>query len=235
MLTNRHFCVICGYQNITLILNTNPGKSFGFLFIPNQSDLIRNPNSFELIRTHPSCSEKSFQSRLMQIGRKSIRLNPRLWIRMNPDQFLDPYEFEVGIIRMENSVSIILTWDWFGLRTSFGFIRIGNLGLSRIEFRLGLKISDWDELIFHLIISNEIENFFWIDSDEFGLARIQISEWIGISLIGSEWISVWNFYQGKQPNTLIKFGFNSQIPSKVYLFSNGTHTEEAKCVFSVLQ
>ena len=41
----------------------------------------------------------------MQIGRKSIRLNPRL---LNPNefagQFLIPNESEVGIIRIENSV-----------------------------------------------------------------------------------------------------------------------------------
>ena len=54
----------------------------------------------------------------MQIGKKSIRLNPRLWIRMNPDQFFNPNESEIGIIR------------------------IGRLGLNRIEFWLELKISD---------------------------------------------------------------------------------------------
>ena len=40
----------------------------------------------------------------------------------------------------------------------------------------GFKVSDWDGLIFNRITSNEIENFFRIDSDEFGLARKQISE-----------------------------------------------------------
>ena len=46
-----------------------PGKSFEFKFIPKQSDLFRFiPKSVsELIRTHPSQPEKSFQSRLMQI------------------------------------------------------------------------------------------------------------------------------------------------------------------------
>ena len=123
----------------------------------------------ELIKTHPSQSEKKFQSRLMETGRKSIRLNPRLRIRMNPDSI--------------------------GLRTSFGLSRIGSLELSRIEFWLGLKISDWYGLIFNRFTSNEIENFFRIESNEFGLARIQISEWIGINLIGSEWISIQDFYQ----------------------------------------
>ena len=44
------------------------GKSFGLKFISDQSDLFRN--------LYPSQSEKSFESRLMQISRKSIRLNP---------------------------------------------------------------------------------------------------------------------------------------------------------------
>ena len=74
------------------------------------------------------------------------------------------------------------------------------IGLDRIEFWLGLKSridSDWDALIFNPFTSNEIENFFRIESDDFGLARIQILEWIEINLITSEWISIRNFYQGK--------------------------------------
>ena len=47
---------------------------------------------------------------------------------------------------------------------------------------------------------NEIENFFRIDSVEFRLMRIQILEWIGINLIGSEWISIRNFHQGRYMN-----------------------------------
>ena len=43
-----------------------------------------NPNS-------PDPIQKKFSiSRSMQIGRKSIRLNPRLWIQMNPNQFFNP-------------------------------------------------------------------------------------------------------------------------------------------------
>ena len=44
-----------------------PGKSFGLKFIPNQSDsFLFIPKSVSApIRTHPSQSEKSFQSRLM--------------------------------------------------------------------------------------------------------------------------------------------------------------------------
>ena len=55
----------------------------------------------------------------------------------------------------------------------------------------------WDVLILNRITSNEIEIFFRIDSDKFGLVRIQIAERIGINLIDSEWISIRNFYQGR--------------------------------------
>ena len=50
-----------------LYINDNPGESFGLKFIPNQSDLFRFiPKSVSApIQTHPSQSEKSFQSRLM--------------------------------------------------------------------------------------------------------------------------------------------------------------------------
>ena len=96
---------------------------------------------------------------------------------------MNPNESEVGIIRIDNSVQIILTSDSFGLEVS------GWVGINRIEFWLGLKISDWDWFIFNRFTSNDIENFFRIESDELELARIQISEWIGINLIGSEWIS----------------------------------------------
>ena len=118
---------------------------------------------------------------------------------MNPNesgQFFNPDESKVGMIRIENSVWIILTSDSFGLRTSFGLIWIGSLILSRIEFWLWLKILDWHGLIFNRFTSNKIENSFRIESDELKLVWIHISEWVGINLIGSEWISMWNFYQG---------------------------------------
>ena len=55
-------------------------------------------------------------------------------------------------------------------------------------------------------VINEIENFFRINSDEFELARIQISEWIGIHLIGLKWISIRNFYYSHSAHTtLIKY------------------------------
>ena len=58
---------------------------------------------------------------------------------MNPDQFFDPNEYEVGIIWIENSVQIILISDSFGLRTSLGLIRIG----SDTDFGINWNKSDW--------------------------------------------------------------------------------------------
>ena len=66
-----------------------------------------------------------------------------------------------------------IQWDWKIGPDSFGFKVLDRLG--------------WDGLIFNRITSNEIENFFRIDSEEFGLARKQISKWIFIQ----------NFYQGE--------------------------------------
>ena len=56
--------------------------------------------------------------------------------------------------------------------------------------------SDWVGLIINGFKTNEIQNNFWIGSGWFALARIQISEWFGIVLIGSEWIPIRNFRQG---------------------------------------
>ena len=109
------------------------------------------------------------------------------------------------------------------MRTSFRFIRIRSLRLSRIEFCSRLKISDYDILIFNRIIRilNEIENFFRIDLDELRLARIQISELIGINLIGLEWILIRKFYQGdhkKMSHTIFFFKiFFSKIFFQLFL------------------
>ena len=51
-------------------------------------------------------------------------------------------------------------------------------------------------MIFDRFSSNEIQNVFRIGSEWFALARVQISEWIGIALIDSESISIWYFRQG---------------------------------------
>ena len=68
-----------------------------------------------------------------------IRVNSRLWIRINPDQFFNPDESEVGIIRIDS--------DSFGLRTSHGFINIGSLDRKLFLYWLGwVQISSGTDL-----------------------------------------------------------------------------------------
>ena len=142
----------------------------------------------------------------MQNDQKSIRLNPINYdtsIRVNPNQSETKFEIQINPIPIRpridpnrifnqnqsesfppwiHSVWINTKSDWCGLiwianfvSDWFGFIRIDVLeliGLSRIVFdRFSL---------------NEIQNVFRIGSEWFVLARIQISEWIGILLIDSE-------------------------------------------------
>ena len=115
-----------------------PGKSFGLKFIPNQSDLFRNlfPRQSELIRVNPKkvfnliwCNSVNNQS-------VSIRVNPRLWFRMNPDQSFNPHESEVGILRIDSDWVIRLNHSDLGFIWIKNFFRIGSLGFSLID-------SDW--------------------------------------------------------------------------------------------
>ena len=142
-----------------------------WIFFPNQSNLFRNlyPSQSELIRINPKEVFNFVWCKSVDNISDLIRVNPRLRIRMIKNQFFNPNETEVEIIRIEDTVKVILTSDSVGLEVS------DWVGFNRNEFFLGLKISDWIELIFSQIALNEIEIFFWIDS-----------EWIGINLIGSE-------------------------------------------------
>ena len=74
----------------------------------------------------------------------------------------------------------------FGLRIQFKSFwpRIHSHWKSRIEFWLGLKISDWHGLIFNRFTSNKIEHFFRI-----GLGPIL--ELIEMNLISSDWNLIW--------------------------------------------
>ena len=68
--------------------------------------------------------------------------------------------------------------EWFKRNpknSDLGFIRIERLVRIHVDSKSRID-SGWDGLIFNRITSNEIKNFFRIDSDEFGLARKQISE-----------------------------------------------------------
>ena len=86
---------------------------------------------------------------------------------MNPKEVLNPNESEVRVIYTEYSIRINPKNSDLGFIRIEILVRIHSNSKSRID-------SDWDGLIFNRITSNEIENFFWIDSDEFGLARKQI-------------------------------------------------------------
>ena len=117
---------------------------------------------------------------------------------MNPDQSFNPNESEVGILRIDSD------WEFRLNHSDLGFIRIKNFFRINSDWKSRIE-SAWFGLIFNRITSNEFENFFRIDSDEFGLARKQISEWIGMNLIGSEWISIQNFYQSYFCCIVIKY------------------------------
>ena len=108
---------------------------------------------------------------------------------MNPNQSetkfsiqINPNQSELGLIQTEFLIRINPN------HSELGLIRIKNL------------VSDWCGSIFYRFSSNELQNFFRISSEKFALARVQISEWIGVVLIGSEWISIRYFHQGNFQN-----------------------------------
>ena len=107
------------------------------------------------MRTHPSES-----------------YNPRLWIRMNPNQFFNSGESDVVIIRIDSD------WEFILNHSDLGFIRIQNFVQIRINFQ-------------SILIKRDRKLFL----DRLGLVWIEIFEWIGLNLIYSEWISIRNFYQ----------------------------------------
>ena len=120
-----------------------PGKSFGLKFIPNQSDLFRNlfPRQSELIRVNPKKVFNLVWCNSVKNQSVSIRVNPRLWIRMNPDQHFNPNESEVGILRIDSDWVFRLNHSDLGFIWIKNFFRIHSDWKSRIE-------SDWFGLNF---------------------------------------------------------------------------------------
>ena len=120
-----------------------PGKSFGLKFIPNQSDLFRNvfPRQSELIRVNPKKVFNLVWCNSVKNQSVSIRVNPRLWIQMNPDQSFNPHESEVRILRIDS--------DWvFRLNHSdLGFIWIKNFFRIHLDWQ-SRNQSDWFGLNF---------------------------------------------------------------------------------------
>ena len=122
---------------------TYPGKSFGLKFIPNQSDLFRNlfPRQSELIRIN---SKKVFNlvwCNSVKNQSVSIWVNPRLWIRINPDQSFNPNESDVGILRIDSDWVFRLNHSDLEFIWIKNFFRIHSDWKSRIE-------SDWFGLNF---------------------------------------------------------------------------------------
>ena len=81
----------------------HPGKSFGWKFIPNQSGLFRNlfPRQSKLIRVNTKKVFNLVWCNSVKNQSVSIRVNPRLLFRMNPDQSVNPNDSEVRILRID--------------------------------------------------------------------------------------------------------------------------------------
>ena len=116
-----------------------------------------------------------------------------------------------GLIRIENSVWIILTSDSFGLTTSFGLIRIGSLGLDRIEFSLGLKIPDWLGLRRIDFQPIYIKRNWKLFSDWIGWVRIGADTDFGINRNNSDWFRI-NFNPKLLPGFRMVDFFHILIP-----------------------
>ena len=133
-------------------------------FIPNQSIhfeicIRANPKKVSYLVWCKSVKNQSVSTRvnprflmLTKIQSNLIRLNPRLPIRINPKEVLNPNESEVRMIQTEFSIRIIPTSDSSGFKNcpdSFGFKVSDQLGLSRIDFlpicikRNWNFVSDW--------------------------------------------------------------------------------------------
>ena len=89
---------------------------------------------------------------------------------------------EHWFILILKSIRVRIDCDSFGLKIYFEFVGIHSdrsLGLSRINFQAFFNKRDSKSF-----------------SDWSASARIQISEWFGIVLIGSKWISIQNCRKG---------------------------------------
>ena len=124
-------------------LRPYPVKGFGLKFIPNQSDLFRNlfPRQSELIRVIAKKVFNLVWCNSVKNQSVSIWVNPRLWIRMNPDQSFNPHESEVGILRIDSDWVFRLNHSDLGFIWIKNFFRIHSDWKSRIE-------SDWFGLNF---------------------------------------------------------------------------------------
>ena len=127
---------------------------------------------------------------------------------MNPDQFFNPNKSEVGIIRIH------LDWEFSLNHSHLELIRIENvfwihsgctisLGLSRIEFRLGLKILDWLGLRRINFELNYIKRDWKLFSD-----------WLGWVRIGADT----NFARNRNKSDWFEMNFNAKLLPGNYIF-----------------
>ena len=119
------------------------GESFGLTFIPNQSDLFRNLywSQSEFISLNPKKVFNLVWCKSIKNLSDFIRVNPKLWIRMNPDQFFNRNESEIGIIRIDSDFAFSSN------RYDLGFIRIKNFFRIRSDWKSRIE-SDWIGLNF---------------------------------------------------------------------------------------
>ena len=154
-----------------------PGKSFGLKFIANQSDLFRNlfQRQSELIRVNPKKVFNLVWCNSVKNQSVSIRVNPRLWIRMNPNQYFNPNESEVGILRIDSDWVFRLNHSDLGLIWIKNFIRIESLGLSLID-------SDWILVRIKNLGLTRIETHWFLTE----LHQTRLKSFFGLTRIGAE-------------------------------------------------
>ena len=141
-------------------------------------------HSYICIRANANHSEPIWTTFCILFDEKRSKINPTIR-DINPNES-EPIRNQVFNPDQYDSFRRWINADWFWLKfwfgsiqawIDFGFIWIKNL------------VSDWCLTVF---IKRDTKRC----SEWFALVWIQISEWIGIVLIGSEWISIRYFHQG---------------------------------------
>ena len=171
---------IPNHSDICIRANANQSKpiqkAFWISFVEKHLKIIPIQSETS-IWMNPNESEVNFQSEWMRINAETDWSKPNIHsIRMNPNTEIHS-DWKLIRFRIDSGS--------YGLKIYFGFVRIHS------DRNLGLNV-----LIFKLFSTNEIQNVFRIGSYWFALARIQMSEWFGIVLIGLEWIPIRNFRPG---------------------------------------
>ena len=144
---------------------------------PNSSDLIRKKFSILFNVNRLKINPSSRFLIVTKIQSYLIRLNPRLPIRINTKEVLNPNESEVRTIQTEFSIQISPNDSDRGfirIRKLFGFIRIQSLGLTRIKSDRFSTDSHQTRLKFFFGLTR-------IGSDWLGYRFRNKSDWFGIN------------------------------------------------------